>query len=105
MVAELILVMKNPSIDPERRLRWVTEIAGQLTSAYPKALAGKRIEDLERQVVDLTPVQREPTADEQTQSAMTELADKLRLVLGRTPDDDDEGGGGNGHGGNGALLP
>ena len=50
MASALYEVVSNPSIDPERRLRWVAELGSKLGMTHAKALVGSKLEEVAERV-------------------------------------------------------
>lgn len=51
MMAMLEQVIADPSIDPERKLRWVSEIGGRIGMTYSRTLQQSKLEELARHVL------------------------------------------------------
>jgi hypothetical protein len=96
MVLELTHVISARAIDPEKRLRWIVDISTRLSAFHQKSLASQRIEELERQLSSIAPVDPAAQIDEETERAMQELARRLAESIGQAT---------NGNGGNGHALP
>lgn len=85
MVIELAFLLRNTAIDQEKRMRWMIEIQRQLTVGKVAALAAARVVDLEKQLAELAPVDPAQIADDETESALQELSQRL-IASARTPE-------------------
>jgi len=67
MMFALREVIENPSIDPERRLRWIAEIGSKIGMTYPRVLIEHKLDTVEKKLdpaaegpAEVTPVRALP---------------------------------------------
>lgn len=90
LLIELSYLLVDRHIDLEKRVRWMLDIVSRITAAHPKALAGRRVEELESKLQSLAPIDPAQLVTEETEVALHELSERLRAMAeSREPEEID----------------
>lgn len=85
MAVELLSIISNPRLEPERRVQFIALFGGKIGALHPQALAGRRMEELETQVATLAPRDTSELVDGETEEALAAFAERLRASIIEPP--------------------
>lgn len=85
MVLELIAILGDASLEPERRVQFIALFGSRIAALHPQALAGRRMEELETQVAQLAPRDERAMVDGETEEALQAFAERLRASIAVEP--------------------
>lgn len=90
LMLEFTSVIGNERVDPAQRIEYITTFGQRFATLHPKAVAGRRIEELETQLQQFQPPEPTQLADGETEEALQAFAASLRQAV-TAPEDDSEG--------------
>lgn len=81
LVLNMVDVLGNAQMDPAMRHKILADYSAKLVASQPKALAGRRIEELEQQVQTLAPSDPSQLVDGETVDSLRAFAEELRAAI------------------------